>query len=464
MLFDLHHILENCLEDRAFIDAYSKGIDSLRNIAREFGGSIDKIGDITGIAPTKIIEIAEGLALASKKGSASVYGRLGVSRSTFATLTSWAIDILNFITGNIDRKGNFYSSYGRPPQKRIEKSAIYSRIGNLPQILGTFPAAIMADEILVPGEGRIRAMIVMAGDPLVSCANSKRLAKAFKDLELLISIDCFINDTGSMADYVLPATTFLEREDFAMSTVVYNSVPFINHSTAVVEPMAEEKQVWEIFNLLSEKIGLPSLGNEPRNVSKSFLSREDLKGFEDLAASEKGIFLNTDHKVSFNSLLPDRIPFHDKLVPLVPEDYLKEFEKLRGWSPGVSATYPFLLISGRQKGTLNSWIHVNLITNTCHINIEDASKLEIEEGSQVKVSTPIGSIEIQAELTSDLMPGVIWIPHGWGRASEDVSDMAADKSGVNVNSIIDDDWKKLETFAGMVLMDGVPVKLEKVAS
>ena len=134
----------------------------------------------------------------------------------------------------------------------------------------------MADEILTPGDGQIRAMIIMAGDPLVSCPNSKRLARAFKDLELLISIDCFINDTGSIADYILPATTFLEREDFAMSTVVYNSIPFINYSTPVVKPLAEEKQVWEIFNLLSEKIGLPTLGNEPRNISKSLLSKEDL--------------------------------------------------------------------------------------------------------------------------------------------------------------------------------------------
>ena len=94
---------------------------------------------------------------------------------------------------------------------------------------------------------------------------------------------------------------------------------------------------------------------------------------------------------------------------------MKELEKLRGWSSGVSETYPFLLISGRQKETLNSWIHVKLKTNTCHINIEDASKLAIEEGSLVKISTQTGSIEMQAEITPDLMPGVIWIPHGWGR-------------------------------------------------
>ena len=459
----IHYILDNHLEDKAFIDAYSRGIESLRNTAKEFGGDIDKVGEITGIAPQKIIEIAEGLAVGLKKGSASVYGRVGICRGTFATLVSWAVDVLNFITGNVDKKGNFYSPYGRPAKKKISKSTTHSRIGNIAQLLGTFPAAIMADEILTPGDGQIRAMIIMAGDPLVSCPNSRRLARAFKDLELLISIDCFINDTGSIADYILPATTFLEREDFTMSTVVYNSIPFINYSTPVVKPLAEEKQEWEIFNLLSEKIGLPTLGNEPRNIAKSLLSKEDLTKFEDLVGSEKGIFLNNDQKVSYNSLLPDRIPFPDKLVPLVPEDYMKELEKLREWSSAVSETYPFLLISGRHIETLNSWIHVKLKTNTCHINIEDALKLEIEEGSLVKVSTQTGSIEMQAEITPDLMPGVIWIPHGWGRTITDVPDMAADKRGVNVNLIIDDDWKKIETFAGMVLMDGVPVKLEKGA-
>jgi len=458
----IHYILDNHLEDKAFIDAYSRGIESLRNTAKEFGSDIDKVGEITGIAPQKIIEIAEELASASKKGSASVYGRVGICRSTFATLVSWAVDILNFITGNVDKKGNFYSPYGRPPTKKITKSPTHSRIGNFAEVLGTFPAAIMADEILTPGDGQIRAMIIMAGDPLVSCPNSRRLEMAFKDLELLVSIDCFINDAGSMADYILPATTFLEREDFAMSTVVYNYIPFINYSAPVVKPLAEEKQEWEIFNLLSGKMGLPTLGNDHLKIAKSLLSQEDLAKFDDLVGSEKGIFLNSEHKVSYNSLLPDRIPFPDKLVPLVPEDYMEELKKLREWRSGVSETYPFLLISGRNIETLNSWIHVKLKTNTCHINIEDASKLKIEEGSLVKISTQIGSIEMHAEITPDLMPGVIWIPHGWGRTIEDPPDIAADKRGVNINLIIDDDWKKIETFAGMVLMDGVPVKLEKV--
>ncbi|MCP4681589.1 MAG: molybdopterin-dependent oxidoreductase, partial [Desulfobacterales bacterium] len=510
----IHYILENNLEDKALIKEYTKGIDGLRAIAGEFGKDLEKIERLTGISGETIIKIAKDFSEASKKGSASIYGRVGTDRGPFATLLAWAIDILNIITGNIDKKGNFchtgladtsgllklsgeisgngdmwrqtvmvlrlmrlfvknmgfrhfIKSMSRSTGKRSKKSTgsssenARSRIGNFPPVLGTFPAALMADEILTPGKGQIKSMIVMAGDPLISCANTMRLENAFRELELLVSIDFFINDTGILADYILPAATFLEREDFAVSTSSYNTIPFVNFSKAIVTPNGEEKQEWEMFNLLSEQADVPILGSKPYDVYKALLTNKDRKRFEKLLTSEKGIYLYDDQKIKYNVILPEKILFPDKLIPLVPDKYENEFNKLRKWELADDTEYPFLLISGRQVETLNSWIHERINTNQCYINSEDAKALQLENDQLVRIISKVGSIEITIKTTPHLMQGVIWVPHGWGRTVQDVPDMAVEKRGVNINLITDDDWTKLETFAGMVMLDGVPVRVEK---
>jgi len=468
----INYVLENNLEDKEFIAKYSHGIDELKKIAKEFGGNLDEVAKLTGISKENIIQIVGDYLAATKKGGASVYGRAGTDRGSFATLLAWAIDVFNFITGNIDKKGNFYSKglidtlsvakMGGMTAGSSKKKENLSRIGGFGSLIGNYPAALMADEITTPGEGQVKAMIIMAGDPLVSCPNTKRLAEAYKKLELLVSLDFFMNDTGCLADYILPCTTFLERDDIALATTAFNPIPFACYSDAIVEPEEEIKPEWEIFNLLGAKMGLLSLGGPPIKVLQSTLNRLDRKKIKELVKSEKGIYFTEDKKLEYGNLLPDRILFENKLIPLVPEDYIKELEKLRTWKLPITDEYPFSLISGRQIETINSWVHEKGDTNYCSISLEDAKELGIEDFQTIKVSSNIGSIEIPVKVTPDLMKGVIWIPHGWGRTVQDVPDLAMEKKGVNVNIIMNDAWKDLETFAGMVLLDGVPVKIEKL--
>ena len=468
----INYVLENGLEDKEFIASYSEGIDELKKIAKEFGGNLDEVAKLTGISKENIIKIVKDYLIASKKGGASVYGRAGTDRGSFATLLAWAIDVFNFITGNIDQKGNFYSKglidtldiakAGGMNFGLSKKKEVRSRIGGFGSLIGNYPAALMADEISTPGEGQVKALIIMAGDPLVSCPNTKRLKDAYKKLDLLVSLDFFMNDTGVLADYILPCTTFLERDDIALATTSFNPIPYACYSDAVVKPDAEQKPEWEIFNLLSEKMGLLSLGGPPMKVFQSTLKRIDRTRIKQLIKTEKGMYLNEEKELEYNILLPDRIQFKNKLIPLVPEDYIKEFEKLRTWKLPITDEYPFSLISGRQIESINSWVHEKGDTNYCNISLEDAKELGIEDFQTIKVSSNIGSIEIPVNVTSDLMKGVIWIPHGWGRTVQDIPDMAMDKKGINVNIITNDAWKDLETFAGMVLLDGVPVKIEKI--
>ncbi|MHA1386031.1 MAG: molybdopterin-containing oxidoreductase family protein [Candidatus Helarchaeota archaeon] len=469
----INYVLENGLEDREFIKQYSKGIEALKKIAKEFGGDLDKIGKITGISQNEIVKIANDFLEASSKNGASIYGRAGTDRGPFATLLAWAIDVFNFITGNIDKKGNFYSPGiidafnitkigGIDKKQKHEKKIFRSRIGDFSSLMGTFPAATMADEILTPGDGQVKGMFIVAGDPLVSCPNTKKLASAFKELEILVSIDFYVNDTGCLADYILPAVTFLEREDFSLTTASFNPIPFACYSDPVVEPDGGQKSEWEIFNLLGAKMGLPTLGGPPINIFKSVLSREDRKKFRQLIKSEKGIFLNEEKKVQYNVLLPDRLQTPDKLINLVPKEYYNEFNKLRNWNGPLDKNFPFLLISGREISTINSWLHTKKGTNYCYISTTDANTLGIEDLQTIQVRSKVNFIEIPARITDDLMKGVIWIPHGWGRTIETPPEIAKEKQGYNVNIITDDNWKNLETFAGMVLLDGINVQIKKL--
>ncbi|TFF87718.1 MAG: hypothetical protein EU548_09890, partial [Promethearchaeota archaeon] len=473
LLFGMvNYVLENNLEDKEFVEKYSKGIEELRKIAKEFGGDLRKIEKITGIKKETIINITKDFLSASEKGGASVYGRAGTDRGSFATLLAWLIDVFNFITGNIDKKGNFYSyglidaleltkMGGIGGSNKSKKKKYGSRIGGFSTVLGTYPAALMADEILTPGEGQIRGMIVMAGDPLVSCPNTIKLKKAYDKLDILFSIDFFMNDTGIISDYILPATTFLEREDFMLTTSSFNPIPFCGYSNAILEPGGERKPEWEIFNLLSEKMGIVKLGGPPIKTFQYTLSRKDRKIFRKLIRSEKGIWLNEEKKIQYNTLLPDRIQHTDKLIHLVPSDYYDEFEKLRNWK-GIDENH-FTVISGRHIETINSWIHTRGDTNYCYISSKDAREIGIEDHQELKVSTQIGSIKIPVKVTPDLPKGVIWIPHGWGRTTvKDIPNMAIGKKGINVNKITDDNWKNIETFAGMAFLDGFPVNIEKI--
>ncbi|MFX1452622.1 MAG: molybdopterin-dependent oxidoreductase [Promethearchaeota archaeon] len=468
----INYVLENNLEDKEFISKYSKGIDDLRKIAKEFGGDLNKIAKMTCISKETMIKIVNDFLEASKKGGASIYGRAGTDRGSFATLLAWAIDVFNFITGNVDKKGNFFSpgiidalnigkvgGFGEP--RKNGKKANLSRIGKFPSLMGTYPAATMADEILTPEKGQIKAMLIDAGDPLVSCPNTKKLEKAFEQLELLVSIDFYMNDTGCLADYILPAVTFLEREDFTLTTSSFNPIPYAGYSDAIVFPEAEQKPEWEIFNLLGEKMGLPTLGGPPIKIFKSLLSREDRKKIKKLI-DEKGIFLNEEKKIQHNVLLPDMLQTPNKLIDLVPREYASEFEKLRKWKGPYDNEFPFYLISGREIETINSWLHVKEGTNYCYIHPKDARSLGVEEYQPIRVRSRINFIDIPIKLTDELMEGVIWIPHGWGRTIENPPEMAKEKFGYNVNLITDDNWKNLETFAGMVLLDGVKVRLEKI--
>jgi formate dehydrogenase len=214
----------------------------------------------TGVPAERCRRLAQDLADAP---SAAVYGRTGSCLGRFGTLVSFLLDALAAVTGNLDRPGG--SLFAQPPVD-VERVARpfglasygrrYTRVGGFPDVLGQMPAGVMADEITTPGPGQLRALMVSAGNPLLSVPDPERLRAGFAELDLLVSIDLFMNETGRQADYVLPATTWLERDDVPLAFLPFFVRPFIQWTDAVVEPSGEAREEWQIVEALARSLGI----------------------------------------------------------------------------------------------------------------------------------------------------------------------------------------------------------------
>lgn len=490
LLAMIHQIFKEGREDATVLETYTEGIEALRDAAAPWNPEC--AAGITGIPSDTIILLAREFAGAKM---ACAYGRAGVCLGRFGTLTSWAIDILNLLTGNMDRGGGalfnpgFIDLIGITKRLGVEKSRFRSRIGDHPQLIGTFPAGIMADEILTPGEGRIRAMIVTSGNPLVSCPNVNRLEEAFASLDLVVAVDFYQSETTRLAHYILPTTTFLEREDLPVATGMLQPIPFVQFTSAVLEPDGDQLPEWEIYARLSERMKVPLLGQwimgaiiklarkvgkcpligklfnfHPRWLIPGLLLTGGEVSFRKLKKNPHGVLLTP---IQPGVLLEKRYREKGKKLNLVPDAFIPELEKLKRFSEiPADPQYPLLMIGRRSLGSINSWLHnapsLKPKEIDCLIHPNDARPLKITPGDTVRVESNIGSIEIPARITEDIMPGVISIPHGFARVPEGECNLPGKGPGACSNVLTDE--RDLETFAGMALLNGVKVRVQKISS
>ena len=231
-------VAEEGLVDQEAIDRQSVGAETLLAAVAPF--TPEATVARTGIDPDVVRSLARDLAAAPR---AAVYGRTGTCLGEHATLVSVLIDALALLTGNLDREGGVLLGQAVVPfEETAEKAGRLgydtrrSRIGGFPDVMDTWPAAIMADEITTPGEGQLRALFVLAGNPVLSSVDGPGLAAALEQLDLMVALDLYVNETNRHADYVLPATTWLEREDVPFAIVASSPWPHVQHTPAVLEP------------------------------------------------------------------------------------------------------------------------------------------------------------------------------------------------------------------------------------
>jgi anaerobic selenocysteine-containing dehydrogenase len=512
----VHTLVEEDLVDPGEIVEYVAGVELLGEAVAPF--SPEAVAPACGIAAAEIRRIARDLAAAPR---AAVYARIGTTTQEFGTLASWLVDVLNAVTGNLDRPGGVMfplaaagqtnSSGAKGRGRGFEMGRWGSRVRGMEEAFGELPVACLAEEITTPGEGRIRALVTVAGNPLLSTPNSGRLGEAFDSLEFQVSIDCYLNETSSRADVVLPVLSPLERSHYDLAFYQLSVRNIANFSPAVLPPNPAIEPEWRTMlrlmglvagagpnadvDALDDMVALemarretvtegsPAFGMEPEDVVATLGERRgpdrvlDLMlrcgaygaGIGDRPGRGNGTALSLDlleqnpHGIDLGPLeprLPEMLRTDSGKVELCPPALLGDLDRL-----AESLTHrrdEFVLIGRRDLRSNNSWMHnlPHLVRGkarcTMHVNPRDAERLGLIEGAEAAVSSRAGALVVPVEVTDAIMEGVVCIPHGWGHDADGAKlKVAGQRPGVNSNLLADE--LLVDALSGNAVLNGIPV-------
>ena len=449
-----------------------KGLDILKTAIQDF--TAEKAAHITGISAEAIENIAKEMTTAE---SAICYSRMGASTQLFGGLCQWLTNVLNIITGNFDEAGG--AMFTIPAFDHIMASGkkgkprnygkYKSRVSGYPFYNGEFPVAALAEEIETEGEGQIKAMLTMAGNPVLSTPNGLKLEKAFEKLDFMVSIDIYLNETTRHADIILPVANGLTSSNY---DVVFHSMAIRNtskYSPALFEKGENERYDWQVAKAIILKYtGKPDNGLTPELMLDNMLKM----GFYGKSGLSLKTLKENPHGVDLGELKPcinHRLQTDDELIDIAPELFINDLERLKTTYFKENETrknYPFAMIGRRVLRHHNTWTHnadrLMRGRNQCTVilNPNDAKRLSIEEGETIKVSSAIGQVEIQAEISDEIMPGVISIPQGWGSRKKTGMTVAASYGGVSINDLTDE--KRIDTLTGNSALNGMPVQVAKI--
>ncbi len=497
----LHVVFAEGLQDDAAIAHQSTGVDALRDAAAPY--SPEATADRTGLEPADVRQLARDLATAE---SAAVYGRTGSCLGNHGTLVAYLMDALALVTGNLDRPGgNVFGRTPLPLERVGELTGVLSydrrrsRVGGFPDVLGTWPAALMAKEIRQAGKGQLRALFVSAGNPVLSVPNGAELASALGELDLLVSLDLYVNETNKHADYVLPTTTWLEREDVPAAFLSFFSTPFIQFTEAVVPAYGEARPEWRIIEDLCDRMGISpfvptrllSPGPVPASVGRLAgrivtAARRRLPALTPTRMIDLALRLGTvrypgagrhltlarlrrhPHGLVLaeqqeGGRLRDVVGHRGGRVRLDAPVIVDELARL-GSAPGSGEDLPLQLVGLRELRSHNSWMH-NAPTlmkgkrsHGMRIHPKDAADAGVADGQSCRVRSAYGEIEVPAMVTDEVREGTVAIPHGWGH---DGGWATANRAGgANVNALASTDPDDLERLAGMAVLNGIAVRVD----
>ena len=476
VLLMLQTIFAEHLFDEAALTAIATGWQELRDAVAKVVP--EQAAARCGVAVDAAQALARRLAQAR---AAAVYTRLGTGRGSYSTLTNLLIEALNVVTGRLGRAGGWVIGEGAvpaPSSNLFPYGSKRSRIGNLPLILDIAPGGTLGDEITTPGEGQIRALFVDAGNPVLSYPRGDRLEQALASLDLHVSFDLYINETNRLADYILPATTFLERPDLNELWGANAPRPWIQYSDAVLPPQGEARSEFDIYAAILERMGLPSplaMMGTPACPDPDPIAAVDMR----LRAGPWGAGSVPDG-LSID-VLRERYPhgcrYLERVDPaatltaimhpggkasLWGEVHASEFARLNSSAAAAPRQDTLLLFGRRRLQSLNSWMHnSDRLTRshrpTLQIHPADATRLGIADGQPVMVTGGPNSITVPAELCEDIIPGAVCYPHGWGHRGGWQHANAIE--GANVNLLASDNPADWEQVSGMCMLDGIPVRL-----
>ena len=486
LLAMLHVVFRDQLQTLGSAQDFTPDIGVIEGLVQDYPPEL--VEPVTGVDAGAITTLVREFCSAE---SASCYGRIGVSTQQYGTLTQWLITVFNIVTGNLDRAGGTMFSkpaievLGRTPPGKKGFADHLSRVRNLPNFGGEFPVAALAEEITTAGDGRIRALVTNAGNPVLSTPNGGQLDKAMAKLDFMVSIDFYLNETTRHASIILPPLSSLERSQYDVAfqaLAIRNGAKF---SQPVFKADKEQRSDSQIFTELGwrmqtgnhiSKAGawlkkeiLQRLGSEwiiNRKLKQGPYGKSHGLNLRKLKQNPHGIDLG-----AMQTCLPQRLFTPDKTIKLAPEEFVSGLKLLSAdlaADDGLSepSDFDLRLIGRRDPRTNNSWLHnsYRMVKGKQRclalIHPDDAAYRKLESGDVALVSSRVGSIRIPVAISEDMMPGVISIPHGWGHQMEGVKlSVAEQHAGVNTNILTDDQF--LDSVSGNAALNGVPVSVCK---
>jgi anaerobic selenocysteine-containing dehydrogenase len=447
--------------------SYVDGLAAVEAAVEEW--TPERAAALTGIDAEVIRRIATEYATA---GRAAVYGRVGVSTQQFGALCQWAIQVLNIITGNLDRPGG--TMIPRPAVNALiglgrgHIGVWSSRIRGLPEFGGELPVSVMAEEILTPGDGQIRAMVTIAGNPVLSTPDGRKLDEAFESLEFMVAIDPYINETTRHADVILPPAPPLEREHY---DVIFHQFAVRNTARwndAVLAKPPSARHDWEIFR----DLGIALVRRTP--LSRKRIAVEARLRLAPRRIVDAGLRIGP-YRLSLRKLrkTPGGIDF-GPLQPALPKALLTKNKRIDLDQPMILADLPrldalqataegeLLLIGRRHLRSNNSWMHnsARLVKGKPRhhllMNPTDLADRSLTEGQLVTITSAAGSLAVEVASSNDMMPGVVSLPHGFGHTRPGVHlAVASQVPGISLNDLTDS--ALTDPTSGTAAVNGVPV-------
>ncbi|MDF9620468.1 molybdopterin-dependent oxidoreductase [Pseudomonas entomophila] len=445
------------------------GLEQVREAITPFDAGA--MSELCGVAQDDIRQLARDFAAAER---AVCYGRMGVSTQAFGSLCHWLVQLINLVTGNLDRNGGALCT--EPAVDLVASTAgghfnlWQSRVSGLPEYAGELPVSALAEEILEPGEGQVRALVTVAGNPVLSTPNGRRLDEALAGLDFMLSIDLYINETTRHADLILPSTSALENDHYD-STFNLLAVRNVTRFNRAILPKPEGAlHDWEIFVGLAKafarraqvelKATLP-----PAQMIDIALRKGRHGDLSPLQLSVQALEQHP-HGLDLGPLRPNlaaRLGTASRAVEAAPSVLLADLQRLARQAP--LAPGQLLLIGRRHVRSNNSWMHNfhRLVKGKPRHQLlmhpDDLHLRQLQDGQTVRVRSRTGVLEVQVQASEEMMPGVVSLPHGYGHARQGAQlRIASAQPGVSANDLTDEHLR--DGVSGNAALNGVPVEVE----
>ncbi len=506
----VHTLFDEGLVRPGRLAAHTIGIDELGAAVRDYAP--ERVAARCGIDAAAIRDLARTLAATPR---AAVYGRIGTCTQEFGSLCSWLIDVLNVLTGHLDEEGGAMfpkaaafaaNTRGKPGIGRGVVSGRHrSRVSGAVEVAGELPITCLAEEIETPGPGQIKALIAIAGNPVLSAPNGPRLAAALDGLDFMVSLDIYLNETSRHADVILPGPSPLEDAHYDVSFTQFSHRNHARYSPPVLAREAGAPDEWESLLRIAAIAQGQGAAVDIAALDDAALELELEKAFGPAAAqvlaalapqrgpqrlldlalrsgpygdgfgrAPGGLTLEKIRQAPsgidlgpMTQRIPEALRTPSGKIELAPELLLKDLARV---AHDLAAPAPDLVIVGRrQLRSNNSWMH-NLpvlakgaYRCTALVHPLDATRLGLVEGGMAQLRNGARQIAVQVEISDEMMPGVVSLPHGWGHDLEGVRlGVAAERPGVNLNALLDENLR--DPLSGNAVLSGVAVEMAPVVT